>query len=125
MPPDKEDYFVYFLVVALLSAMVWVLSLSLPIPHGMYLMVPTHPCFLWVVCHPDRTFPPKELEQKPQNTFPFSLPPDHALLPLTYDLTTSCIGWVQAGDVWALCVLHFHEHPKSACCSRVHHGLKA
>ena len=43
-------------------ATVWVLSLSLPIPHGMHLVVATHPCFLWVVCYLSRTFPPKEPE---------------------------------------------------------------
>ena len=31
----------------------------------------------------------------------------------------SCIGWVQAGEVWALCVPLFHVCPKSACCSCV------
>ena len=102
----------------------WVLSLSLPIPHGMHLVVPTHPCFLWVVCHSSMTYPPKELEQEPRIGFSFSPPPDHTLLPLTHDLTTSCIGWVQAGDVWALCVFHFHVYPKSAYCSRVRRGLE-
>ena len=77
-----------------------------------------------MVCHPSKTFPLKSLSRNPKIGFPLSQPLDYALLPLTYDLTTSCISWVQAGDVWALCVLHFHEHPKSACCSRVHHGLK-
>ena len=125
VPPNKEDYFVCLLAVAFLYATVRVLSLSLPIPYGMHLVVPTHPCFLWVVCHPSKTFPPKSLSRNPKIGFPLSLPLDYALLPLTYDLTTSCISWVQAGDVWALCILHFHEHPKSACCSRVHHGLKA
>ena len=55
-------------------------------------------CFFWVVCHPSRTLPSKE-------TFPLSPPPNHALLPLTYGLTMSCIGWVQAGGAWALRVL--------------------
>ena len=50
-------------------ATVWVHSLSLPIPHGMHLVVPAHPCFLWVVCHPSRTYPLKEPEQEPQNRF--------------------------------------------------------
>ena len=47
------------------------------------------------------------------------------LLPLTHDLTTSCIGWVQAGDVWALHVLHFHVYPKHAYCWSVRCGLEA
>ena len=37
----------------------------------------------------------------------------------------SCIGWVQAGDVWALCLLHFYVCPKPACCSCVRRGLEA
>ena len=44
-------------------------SISLPILHGMHLMVPTHLCFFWAVCHPSKTFPPKEPEQEPQNKF--------------------------------------------------------
>ena len=39
--------------------------------------------------------------------------------------TTSCIGWVQAGDVWALCVLYFCVCPKLADCSCVCRGLEA
>ena len=38
--------------------------------------------------------------------------PNHTLLPLTHDLTVSCIGWIQAGEVWALCVPSFHVCPK-------------
>ena len=113
VPPDKENYFVYLLATTLLFATVWVfslsLSLSLPISHGMHLVVLAHPYFLWVVCHPNRIFPPKESEQEPQKSlsrnprigFPFSPLLDYALLPLTYDLTTSCIGRVQASDVRA------------------------
>ena len=93
-------------------------SLSLPIPHGMHLVVPTHPCFFWAVCHPNRTFSPKSLSKNPR-------PPNHALLPLTHDLTTSCIGWVHAGDVWALRMLQSYVCPKSVCCSCVCHGLQA
>ena len=86
-----------------------------------------------MVCHPNRTFPPKESEQEPQKSlsknprigFPFSPLLDHALLPLTYDLTTSCIGMVQASDVQALRVLHFHICSKFACCSCVRCGLEA
>ena len=44
-------------------------ALSLSIPHGMHLVVPTHPYFFWTVCHPSRTFPPKEPEQEPHNRF--------------------------------------------------------
>ena len=62
---DKEDYLVCLLVVAFLPVTVFVLSLSLSIPHGMHLVVPNHPYFLWVACHLSRTFPPKEPEQEP------------------------------------------------------------
>ena len=81
---DKEDYFVCFFVVALLPAMMWVLSLSLS------LMV----CTLWFqlilisfgryvisVGH----FPQKSLSRNPRIGFPLSLLPDHTLLPLTCD----------------------------------------
>ena len=37
----------------------------------------------------------------------------------------SCIGWVQAGDVWALHVPYFYVCPKSTCCSCVRRGLEA
>ena len=63
--------------------MVWVLSLS--IPHGMHLVIPTHPYFFWVVCHPNRTFPQKSLSRNPRISFPLSPPPGHTLLPLTHD----------------------------------------
>ena len=41
---------------------VTVCVLSLSTPHGMHLVVPAHPYFFWVACHPSRTFPPKEPE---------------------------------------------------------------
>ena len=44
-------------------------AFSLPIPHGMHLVVPTQFCFFWMVCHPNRTLPLKEPEQEPQNRF--------------------------------------------------------
>jgi len=49
----------------------------------MHLVVLAHPYFLWVVCHPNKIFPPKEPEQEPIIGFLLSLPPNHALLPLT------------------------------------------
>ena len=58
----KAILFVYLLCYS-------VSALSLPILHGMHLVVPAHPCFLWVVCHPSRIFPLKEFEQEPQNRF--------------------------------------------------------
>jgi len=36
----------------------------------------------------------------------------------------SCIGWVQVGNVWALCVLHFSVRQKLVHLSCVHHGLE-
>ena len=45
-----------------------------------------------------------------------------ALLPLTHYLTMSCIGQIQAGEIWALRVPLFHVCPKSACCSCIYRG---
>ena len=67
---------------------------------------------------PTRHFPQKSLSRNPR-------PPNHALLPLTHDLTTSCIGWVHAKDVWALRMLHFYVCLKSVCYSCVCRGLEA
>ena len=52
----------------------------------MHLAILAHIFLIWVVCHPSKTFPPKELEWKPQNRLPF-LPSarPHPLLPLTCD----------------------------------------
>ena len=91
--PDKEGYF-----VCLPAMLQCEFSLSLPIPHDMHLVVPTHPSFGWYVI-PVGCIPQKSQSRNPRIGFPLSPPPDHALLPLTHDLTTSCIGWVQVGDV--------------------------
>ena len=80
--------------------------------------------FGWCVI-PARHFPQKSPGKNLKIGFPFSPPPNHALLPLTYNLIVSCIGWVQASEIWALHVPSFYICPKSACCSRVHHGLEA
>ena len=75
---------------------------SLPILHGMHLMAPTQLCpFGWCVI-PAGHFSQKCLSRNLKIGFLLSPPPNHALLPLTHDLTASCIGWVQAGEVWAL-----------------------
>ena len=103
--PDKEDCFVCLLTMAFLSTAMWVFSLA--IPHGMHLVVPTHPSFFWVVCHPSRTSPPKESEQESQNKLSLLPPPNHTfsfLRPMTHH---SYIGWVQVGGAWALHMLHF------------------
>ena len=97
----------------------------LPIPHGMHLMAPTQFCqFGWCVI-PVGHFPQKSLGRNLKIGLPLSPPPNHALLPLTYDLTASYIGWVQAGEVWALRVPSFHMCPKSACRSLVRRSLEA
>ena len=94
----------------------------LPIPHGMHLVVPAQLCsFGWYVI-PIGHFPQNSPSRNLKIGFPLSPPPNHALLPLTHDLTVSYIGWVQAGEVWALCVPLFHVCPKSACCSCVCRG---
>ena len=80
--------------------------------------------FRWYVI-PIGHFPQKSLSRNLKIGFSFSLPPNHALLPLTHDLITSCIGWVHVSDVWALRVLHFHVYLKFVCCSCVRRGLEA
>ena len=72
-----------------------------------------------------RHFPQKSPSKSLKIGLPLSPPPNYALLPLTHDLTMSCIGWVQAGKVWVLRVPSFHICPKSACCSLVRCGLEA
>ena len=69
-------------------------------------------------------YPQKSQSKNLRIGFPLSPPPNHTLLPLTHDLTTFCIGWVQASDVQALCVLHFHVYPKSTYYSHVRNGLE-
>ena len=82
---------------------------SLSIPHGMHLMIPTHPYFFWVACHPSRIFPPKKPKQEPQNKF---FPSPHCqTMPFDPRPTTSYIGWVQAGSAWVSRVLHLLHPP--------------
>ena len=80
--------------------------------------------FGWYVI-PAGHFPQKGLSKNLKIGFPLSPPPNHALLPLTHDLTVSCIGWIQAGELWALRVPLFHVCPKSACCLCVCRGWPA
>ena len=100
-------------------------AFSLPIPHGMHLVASAQFCFFGWCVIPARHFPQKNLGRNLKIGLPLSLPLNHALLPLTHDLTMSCIGWVQAGELWALHMPSFHVCPKSACCSLVRCGLKA
>ena len=103
--------------------MVWMFSL--PIPHGMHLLVPAHPpSFRWYVI-PVGHFPQKSLGGNPRIGFLFSPPPYYTisyLWPMTHH---SCIGWVQVGSAWVLRVLHFCVLLKLVCCPFVCHGLKA
>ena len=62
--PDKGKIFCLFVCHGTLSY--YGLNVfSLPIPHGMHLMVSTQFCFFWVVCHLNRILLSKELEQEP------------------------------------------------------------
>ena len=61
-------------------------AFSLTISHGMHLVIPTHLFLFWVVCHPNRTFPPKEFEWEPQNRLPLvPTAGPYPLLPLAHD----------------------------------------
>ena len=46
----------------------WVFSLTNS--YSMHLVIPAPLCLFLVVCHPSRTFPPKELERELQNRLP-------------------------------------------------------
>ena len=80
--------------------------------------------FGWCVI-PTGHFPQKSVNRNLKIGLPLSPPSNHALLPLTHDLTMSCIGGVHAGEVWVLRVPSFHMRPKFACCSLVRRGLEA
>ena len=56
----KEFCFVFLLSVASHSDKGWVFSLTNS--YGMHLVISAHFSLFWVVCHPSRTFPLKELE---------------------------------------------------------------
>ena len=98
-------------------------AFSLPISHSIHLVAPTQLCSFGRCVILTWHFPQKSPGKNLKIGFLLSPPSNHALLPLTYDLITSCIGWVQAGEVWAL--PSFHMCPKSTCCSLVHYGLEA
>ena len=122
--PDKRKLFCLFVCHSTFSCY-GVGAFSLPIPHGIHLVVPAQFCpFMWYVI-PAGHFPQKSPSRNLKIGFPLSPPPNHALLPLTHDLTVSCIDRVQAGEVWALCVPLFYICPKSTCCSCVCRGWSA
>ena len=76
--PNKRKLFCLFVCCGTLSYY-GLGAFSLPIPHGMHLVVQTQFYFFWVVCHSSRTLPPKELEQDPQKRFFPS--PHHQTMP--------------------------------------------
>ena len=122
--PDKRKLFCLFFCCGTFSYY-GMGAFSLLIPHGMHLVAPAQFCpFGWYVI-PARHSPQKSLGKNLKIGFPLFPPPNHALLPLTHDLTASCISWVQAGEVWALCMPLFHVCPKFACCSCVCCGWSA
>ena len=85
---------------------------------------PAQFCLFWWCVILTGHFPQKSLNKNLKIGLPFSPPPNHALLPLTHDLIVSCIGWVQASEIWALRVPSFHICLKSVCCSLVCRGLE-
>ena len=94
--------------------------------YSMHLMILAHSSLFWVVCHPSRIFPQKELEREPQNKLPpFSPPPDHTLSYLWLVAHCSYIGSVQVGGAWVLYVLHFHVSLRLVYRSCICHGLGA
>ena len=80
--------------------------------------------FGWCVI-PTGHFPQKSPGRNLKIGLPLSLPPNHALLPLTHDFTVSYISWVQASEIWALRVPFFHMCSKSTYYSLVRRGLEA
>ena len=100
---DKENCFVCLFTMAFSSGKRWA-SFLITIPHGMHLTILTHLSLSWVVCHPKRIFPPKELEREPQNKLPL-LPTvrPYPHLPLTYD--PPLLYWLGT-DWWCLSLMH-------------------
>ena len=84
----------------------------------MHLVIPAHLCFFWVVCHPSRTFPPKEFEREPQNRLPPSSH-HHTTPSLTFDLLFT--GLVLTGCKWVVSEPCAYSTPKWVhCLSGVH-----
>ena len=66
----------------------------------MQLVILAHVCLFWEVCHPSRTFPPKELERELQNRLPlFPTARPHPLLPRTHGQPP--LYWLDTGK-WCL-----------------------
>ena len=83
--------------MALLSGSGWTFSLTNP--YGIHLVIPAHLSLFWVVCHPSRTFHPKELEREPQNRLP-PFPHRQTIPSLTSDLWPTT--HVLAGYKWVV-----------------------
>ena len=95
---------------------------------GMHPMVPPQTYLFWVVCHPNKTYLPKGLEQEAQNrSFPLSPPPNHT--PFTsYLWPMAPPRPILAGYrlvVLGLCACFpFKYVQESACCSCVCRDLE-
>ena len=100
--PNKEFYFVCLFTMAFPSGTRWAFSLTTL--HGMHLVVSTHLFLFWVVCHPSRTFLPKEFKRKPHNRLPL-LPTarPYSFLPLAHGLPF--LYWLGTGW-WCLSLMH-------------------
>ena len=82
------------------------MDFSLTISYSMHLVIPAHFVFFgWYVILVGY-FPQKSLSENPKIGSLFSPPPNHTLSYLWPMAHLPCIGWVQVGDAWALCVLH-------------------
>ena len=95
---------------------------SLPIPHGMHLMVSTQFCFFWVVCHLNRILLPKELEQEPQNRF-FPSPHHQTMPSYLWPMISSCpilAGYrlVKSGPYACLSSTYVQNLPTAPCICR-------
>ena len=93
LSPDKRKLFCLFVSRDTLSCY-GLGAFSFPIPHSMHLVVPTQFCFFRVVCHPSRTFLPKEPEQEPQNRS-FPSPHRQTMPSYLWPMTSPCLVLVE------------------------------
>ena len=75
--PDKKNYFVRLFIMVFLSGTRWTSFLT--IPHGMHLVVLTHPSLFWGYAISAGHFPQKSLSGNPRIGSPFFPPPNHTL----------------------------------------------
>jgi len=98
LSPNKKKLFCLFVYRVTLFCY-GVSAFSLPISHGMHLVVLVQLySFKWYVITAGH-FPQKSPSRNLKIGFPLSTRLNHTLLPLIHDLTVSCIGWVQASEV--------------------------